>query len=424
MALPCHLVSIKVSSEVPWLEKPPQTGYLHQSFPTPHVKVLSGDGFCVSLPLPLLLASSSLLRSILSSGQCCGSVDISIPSVGGGTLVLLTEILRRGETSSLERADNAVESLKEVQGVLDMLLCDASVTLKRKSSRQSQAKKVVSESMNEIRQVNNTSDVGFNGVGIKSPFTPSVIVSPSHSDSSSITLSPSDLKQEEQKPSPANVLYIDVNLTDIISSPKQRLKEELECSELSLSMKPKKEKVKDEHESGKVVLCCPFCQRVFKNEKSLKQHIELLHPEPNYSCIKCDSSFFNKSRLEKHIRLFHPKYKCKKCSVSFSSKLKLSHHVRNKHEDSVQCTDCDDRFTSEGKLAVHMNSSHAKYNCEDCPAKLGSFHILLEHLELKHKDVRFSCNVCHKIFKTNHNFMRHCVKTSHDPKLMTKFKIP
>merc|ERR1719186_630956 len=118
MAWPCHLVSIKVSSEVPWLEKPPQTDYLHRSFPTPHVKVLSGDGFSVSLPLPLLLASSSLLRSILSSFQCCGSTDISLPSVGGRTLVFVAEILRRGETSLLLGAQNSGEKLKEVQGVM------------------------------------------------------------------------------------------------------------------------------------------------------------------------------------------------------------------------------------------------------------------------------------------------------------------
>ena len=130
----CSLVSLGSGSDISWLEKPPASlDYLAQSYhspSSPQIKLLSGDGFSITLPLPLLLASSALLRSVLSNHQCCASVDISVPSVGGGTLVLVGEILRRGETSNFFDGDeSSKEILRSVQTVLNMLLCGVSIML-------------------------------------------------------------------------------------------------------------------------------------------------------------------------------------------------------------------------------------------------------------------------------------------------------
>ena len=62
------------------------------------VKLWSGDGFSVSLPSHLLLASSKLARRMFIPGEECH--DILLPSVRGSTLPLLVEILRSGVTSN------------------------------------------------------------------------------------------------------------------------------------------------------------------------------------------------------------------------------------------------------------------------------------------------------------------------------------
>eukprot|EP00092_Neocalanus_flemingeri_P012284 GFUD01013242.1.p1 GENE.GFUD01013242.1~~GFUD01013242.1.p1 ORF type:complete len:453 (-),score=106.04 GFUD01013242.1:37-1395(-) len=440
---------VSLSSEIPWLEKPrksPGNFYQSHHILTPQVKLLSGDGFSVSVPLPLLLATSHFFRTVLTSYQCCGGVDISLPSVGGGTLILVTEILRSGETSNLEVAENAKASLKDVQAVLGMLQCDITIALQQKNSTQSQTNSSESECMDGIRQENILSDLNSNSVQIESPLITSGATSPCISASSSITLSPTDVKEVDFKPS-LPLLYIDVTMNSEIGNQKKKVwrasikkhkkeeivmtlrKEEIVRASIKehkkeeivmtlrkeeIVMTPKKEeivqKLKEEtkkvNDNGKASLSCPFCQRKLRNEKSLNQHLELLHPEPIFSCTKCEFSFYKKRSLEKHARLVHPKYRCKTCLMSFSSKAKLSCHNQIRHRESHKCINCEDRFTSSEKLKAHMNVAHPESDCDE------------------HMDLRFSCNVCYKIFKTKPAFMSHCEEMSHDPSFVTKFRMP
>merc|ERR1719369_640507 len=103
--------------DVLWLDSSSNSPYSIPSFQTTgghQVDLLCGDGFTASLPLPLVLATSSILQSILlSSNQCCGSVGVSLPAVRGTTLVLIVELLRKGETAVLTGTQNSGERLKE-----------------------------------------------------------------------------------------------------------------------------------------------------------------------------------------------------------------------------------------------------------------------------------------------------------------------
>jgi len=434
----CSIVSLGSGSDISWLEKPPASlDYLSQSYHlpnSPQIKLLSGDGFSITLPLPLLLASSALLRSVLSNHQCCVSVDISVPSVGGGILVLVGEILRRGETSCLDGDESSKEILKSVQTVLDMLLCGVSILLKKSSDHLNEIVEE-SESEDNFNLENPLWDLNSNKVKVQSPPMSTATVSspksvdnssisaasPSSKASSSITLSPNDVKEEKHSVE-SKVLYIDVCLEDIVSSSPKLGATHMGESE----NKPKriKKEVKVEEENEDFMMSCPFCQRNFKSGKSLKQHIGLLHPEPTHFCSKCDSSFFKKTSLDKHMKSNHLKIQCKSCSLSFSSKLKLSRHAERFHQDYFKCSKCDFKASSRRSLDEHMSATHANFKCEECPVTVESFDILEKHLEVEHSDVRFCCNVCSKIFKTKVSFMKHCEITSHDPELVTKFKMP
>jgi len=405
------LVSRK--SNIPWLEKPQSNFFDHScnSPISPQVQLLGGDGFSITLPLPLLLASSALFRAALSNHQCCGSVSISVPSVGGGTLVLVGEILRRGVTSSLDGDDGAKENLKSVQAVLDMLLCGVKLSLQK--NNQFHGKSVEIGEVNESKSKALIQDVNSNIVqsvisspAVSSPSTagsscsaiPSYpVTSPSNSTSSSITLSPSEnsVKEEtgDSDSADSKVLYIDVCLEDILSSPKN------DCEIVSPSFKRVKREIKVECEEVKVLILCPFCQREFKAQKSLKQHISLIHPEPTHDCTKCDASFFKKSSLKKHVNSTHLKFPCRSCSMSFITKSKLGHHAERAHKDIItKLPKCDLKVSSKRKLE--------------------------KHTEVIHSDERYCCNICSKIFKSKESFIKHCELLNHDSKLVTKFKLP
>ena len=401
------------------------------------------NGFSITLSLPLLLASSALLRSVLSNHQCCASVDISVPSVGGGTLVLVGEILRRGETSNFFDGDeSSKEILRSVQTVLNMLLCGVSIMLKKRSDDQIIENVKESVSTDDFNLENPLWDLNSNNVKIQSPPSSATVSSPKSPDnssisaaspsnstaspssiaSSSITLSPNDVKEEKHSVE-SKVLYIDVCLEDIVSS-SPKLGDMDKSENKPKRIKKEVKQVKFEKENDDFMLSCPFCQRNFKSGKSLKQHIGLLHPEPSHFCSKCDSSFFKKTSLDKHMKSTHLKIQCRSCSLSFSSKLKLSRHAERSHKYYFKCSKCDLKVSSRRSLEEHMTVAHADFKCDECPVTLESMDILQKHLEIEHSDARFCCNICSKIFKTKVSFMKHCEITSHDPKLVTKFKMP
>jgi len=89
---------------------------------TDMLNLLSGDSQVVSLPAGLLIAVSPFLKSVLTPSCPCSSVvtTISLPSIRGVALKLLTQVLVGGTTKPL-----ANESLKtvveEVQDALDIL---------------------------------------------------------------------------------------------------------------------------------------------------------------------------------------------------------------------------------------------------------------------------------------------------------------
>ena len=109
-------------------------------------RLFSGDGFSVSLPAHLLLASSKLTRDTFTPGQAVH--DVFLPSVRGSTLLLLVEMLRTGRTSSMGTMDNLGCMLKEVQVAMELLEIPGCTSLMRvnskssKFSEQAEAKRV------------------------------------------------------------------------------------------------------------------------------------------------------------------------------------------------------------------------------------------------------------------------------------------
>merc|ERR1712179_507387 len=173
-----------------------------------------------------------------------------------------------------------------VQAVLDMLQCSVKITQSNKAETRSVVEAAGAGYSNNISSaLDGSQSQGhdeFSTTPTPSDFTGSSTNSSSKlgcpkSEGSSV-LSPGEISiklelEEDDAPEDSKILVIDARLEDILFSPKDS-----SGHEIPLGDADKKEKVED------VELCCPFCQRVLKTQKSLKQHMLLRHAEPLHDC--------------------------------------------------------------------------------------------------------------------------------------------
>ena len=87
----------------------------------------------------------------------------------------------------------------------------------------------------------------------------------------------------------------------------------------------------------------------------------------SFTCDKCDKYFKSNTELQDHIESDHERiyYSCKNCSKKFQSELEFKEHMKS-HEERIQ------------------------FSCEQCPQKLKNKDGLKKHL-MAHKDK----NYCH-----------------------------
>ena len=396
---------VSTRSCLPWIEniRKPDSAVRSDQTSNSITQLISVDGFSVSLPTSLLLTTSPLIQSVLAQNlHYCGPVGISLPSTTGDVLILLAEILRSGESSAILGNRNSCQKLSSVQGVLDSLEC--SVKLSKNSLERTKRIEgnpaIVSSGQDENQNLPSSTPAPtiFTASTTETSSKQTYLYaspSPSKSNGSSIILSPGETSiklEEEDASEDSKVLFMDVCLKDILLSPK------LSSGHENPPLKNKKV-VKVEF----MELPCPFCQRVVKSQKSLKQHMMLCHPEPRHDCVKCDASFFSKNDLDKHMKSAHFKFHCKSCHLAFKTKSRLCTHLESAHRERL----------SLKKERLMGPSSRPSPRVE-----------LKKQLEWEHNDVRFSCDDCSKIFSSERSFMKHCDLWNHDPKRMITFKMP
>jgi len=377
---------------LPWIENALNSGSVaDQSWLTTNsslIHLIGGDGLSINLPAPLVLALSPLLRSIVSNLHLCGNVSISVPSAERGVLVHLAEVLQKGETSVLFGNKYSGKILSSIQAILDMLYCNFKMSQEIKVEREGFEEDI------DQNQVLATPTFSSNAYPADSDskvnrFNPGYSQSKSEG---SLILGPDEenIKVEVEIENESEVLYVGASLEDIISSPNQ--------SHDYVDPQKNHNRVNDDVDKE---LSCPFCPRVVKSQKSMKQHILLSHPEPTHDCGKCDASFLRKNSLEKHIKSAHCKFQCKLCHLAYKSKIKLYSHLKTVHGMKTAF------IRHKAKSLSYMPEQDMEWEQEQ-----------------EHNDVRFLCNLCSKIFRSKESYMKHCDLFNHDPKLITWFRMP
>ena len=172
------------------------------------------------------------------------------------------------------------------------------------------------------------------------------------------------------------------------------------------------------HEQKDLNIPCQICEKTFKLNHNLDEHMRAVHSDVKFNCELCMAEFKRQSNLNHHYEVIHDThinklylydnpgtvecFQCSICQNTFREKRTLNHHVKivhGKDDQPVLCCDLCDFTTIEAKtLNRHIRSAHEenyKYVCDKCDFKTKRKDTLKTHTANIHDKVPFlCCNSC------------------------------
>lgn len=144
---------------------------------------------------------------------------------------------------------------------------------------------------------------------------------------------------------------------------------------------------------------CPHCNRWFKAEMSMKDHVYKFHSDPTtqirFKCDQCPYESVSKNNFNLHKWVHVPDnqrpFQCDFCGKGFSQRAVMLTHRKRIHLGikPAQCPQCGKGFGSNSDLKDHirLHTGEQPYECHVCNAKFGDrkkyrHHMLAHEAEL------------------------------------------
>lgn len=153
-----------------------------------------------------------------------------------------------------------------------------------------------------------------------------------------------------------------------------------------------------QHTSTQFSHKCSMCEKVLRDEHTLKCHVKTVHGEKKFSCDVCGKRFPHRGVLNAHRKTHNrPLFTCEVCNEIFKDSSYFKKHVKS-HSGSRPhvCKVCGKSYLQNSHLKVHM-SLHAKekpFECNICQKSFRLARPFKEHLNMHRKVKNFKCTVC------------------------------
>ncbi|RCN27619.1 zinc finger, C2H2 type, partial [Ancylostoma caninum] len=147
---------------------------------------------------------------------------------------------------------------------------------------------------------------------------------------------------------------------------------------------------------------CPFCDKRFRNEVSLKKHFVKKHPEcvEFVQCLDCFKCLPDKSHLTEHE--CDMTWLCYECSPiqNMCTEQRFTNHRAKFHRGAnsgFRCNECNQKFLTPRKLRKHRKMSHVfvkTYSCHFCEELFTSEVSVMTHERIHTGIIKFECKIC------------------------------
>ena len=132
-------------------------------------------------------------------------------------------------------------------------------------------------------------------------------------------------------------------------------------------------------------------------------------------CHLCDYATNFKSLMAKHRRQQHKEYndqyRCETCNKGFPERYLLRNHVDAKHKGIKWiCEFCAKSYEGKGALEVHKRKCHindAIYKCKTCHKSFMDKHLYIGHVSKHDGKKLFTCEKCKKSFRYKNSLKMH-----------------
>lgn len=163
-------------------------------------------------------------------------------------------------------------------------------------------------------------------------------------------------------------------------------------------------------------ISCPYCEKLFKSEFSLKGHMKRVHVKES------DSGNVVKTEIEENdVREGVCDFKCDICHQYFDKESGLNIHMSLKHSDvgdpnfvqeggMFKCLLCGKEIPSKGRMRFHLKLKHrlgASFKCEFCNKVFPYKYTLEDHRKTHTQEKTFFCDECGEGFIFSHKLNLH-----------------
>ena len=173
------------------------------------------------------------------------------------------------------------------------------------------------------------------------------------------------------------------------------------------------------HEEIDLEIPCTICEKSFKMNHNLDEHMREVHSNLTFNCELCFAEFKRQSNLNHHYKVTHDTqinklylnddpsiieyFECDFCDKLYREKRTLNHHIKVVHKKDEQplleCDECKFSTIEVKTLNHHKRTTHAlqllsKHRCDYCNFSTNQKKTLTRHLKSVHGNAKYSCDDC------------------------------